>query len=49
VPEFCSPFTVLKSDRKLAHEELVRATRLLFRSMVDMLICWYAFKDSLPG
>jgi predicted RNase H-like nuclease (RuvC/YqgF family) len=23
-------------------------TRLLFRSMADMLIYWYAFKDSLP-
>jgi hypothetical protein len=24
-------------------------TRVLFRGMADMLICWYAFKDSLTG
>ncbi len=29
MPEFCSPFTVLKNDRKLTHEELVRAIRFM--------------------
>ena len=29
MPEFSSPFTVLKSDRKLNHEELVRAIRFM--------------------
>ena len=29
MPEFSSPFTVLKNDRKLTHEELVRAIRFM--------------------
>ncbi len=29
MPEFCSPFSVLKSDRKLTKEELVRAIRFM--------------------
>ena len=29
MPEFCNPFTVRKSDRKLTHEELVRAIRFM--------------------
>jgi len=29
MPEFSSPFTVLKSDKKLNHEELVRAIRFM--------------------
>jgi len=29
MPEFCSPFTVLKNDRKLTNEELVRAIRFM--------------------
>ena len=29
MPEFSSPFTVLKSDRKLTAEELVRAIRFM--------------------
>ena len=29
MPEFCNPFTVLKNDRNLTHEELVRAIRFM--------------------
>ena len=29
MPEFCNPFAVLKNDRKLTHEELVRAIRFM--------------------
>ena len=29
MPEFCNPFTVLKHERKLTHEELVRAIRFI--------------------
>jgi len=29
MPEFCSPFTVLKNDRKLTRQELVRAIRFM--------------------
>jgi rubrerythrin len=27
MPEFCNPFSVLKNDRNLTHQELVRAIR----------------------
>ena len=29
MPEFCSPFAVMKGDRKLTDEELVRAIRFM--------------------
>jgi rubrerythrin len=29
MPEFSNPFTVLKNDRKLTHEELARAIRFM--------------------
>ena len=29
MPEFCSPFTVMKGDRRLTQEELVRAIRFM--------------------
>jgi rubrerythrin len=29
MPEFSSPFTLLKNDRKLTHDELVRAIRFM--------------------
>lgn len=29
MPEFCNPFSVLKNDRKLTQEELVRAIRFM--------------------
>jgi rubrerythrin len=29
MPEFCNPFTVVKSARNLTHEELVRAVRFM--------------------
>ncbi|MBI4791727.1 MAG: rubrerythrin [Deltaproteobacteria bacterium] len=29
MPEFCNPFAGLKNDRKLTHEELVRAIRFM--------------------
>lgn len=29
MPEFCNPFTVMRSDRKLSKDELVRAIRFM--------------------
>jgi rubrerythrin len=29
MPEFCNPFTVLRNDRKIIHEELIRAIRFM--------------------
>jgi rubrerythrin len=37
MPEFSSPFTVLKSDRKLTHEELVRAVRFMIAAEYEAI------------
>jgi rubrerythrin len=37
MPEFCSPFTVKKSDRKLTHEELVRAIRFMIAAEYEAI------------
>ena len=37
MPEFSSPFTVKKSDRKLTHEELVRAIRFMMAAEYEAI------------
>jgi rubrerythrin len=37
MPEFSNPFTVLKSDRKLTHEELVRAIRFMIAAEYEAI------------
>jgi rubrerythrin len=37
MPEFCSPFTVMKSDRKLTQEELVRAIRFMIAAEYEAI------------
>jgi rubrerythrin len=37
MPEFGSPFSVLKSDRKLTHEELVRAVRFMIAAEYEAI------------
>ena len=37
MPEFCSPFSVLKSDRKLTQEELVRAIRFMIAAEYEAI------------
>ena len=37
MPEFSSPFTVKKSDRKLTHEELVRAIRFMIAAEYEAI------------
>ena len=37
MPEFSSPFTVLKSDRKLTHEELLRAIRFMIAAEYEAI------------
>ena len=37
MPEFCNPFTVIKSDRKLTHEELVRAIRFMIAAEYEAI------------
>ena len=37
MPEFCNPFTVLKSDRKLTHEELIRTIRFMIAAEYEAI------------
>jgi len=37
MPEFCDPFSVLKGDRKLTHEELVRAIRFMIAAEYEAI------------
>ncbi|MFO7606943.1 MAG: ferritin family protein [Desulfurivibrionaceae bacterium] len=37
MPEFSNPFTVLKNDRKLTHEELVRAIRFMIAAEYEAI------------
>ena len=37
MPEFCTPFTVMKSDRKLTREELVRAIRFMIAAEYEAI------------
>jgi len=37
MPEFCNPFAVLKNDRKLTKEELVRAVRFMIAAEYEAI------------
>ena len=37
MPEFSNPFAVLKNDRKLTHEELVRAVRFMIAAEYEAI------------
>ena len=37
MPEFCNPFTVMQGDRKLSHEELVRAIRFMIAAEYEAI------------
>ena len=37
MPEFCSPFSVLKNDRKLTHPELIRAIRFMIAAEYEAI------------
>jgi len=37
MPEFCNPFTIMKGDRKLSHEELVRAIRFMIAAEYEAI------------
>jgi len=37
MPEFSNPFTILKNDRKLTHEELVRAIRFMIAAEYEAI------------
>ena len=37
MPEFCSPFRVLKNDRNLTHAELIRAIRFMIAAEYEAI------------
>lgn len=37
MPEFCTPFTVLKNDRKLTKEELIRSIRFMIAAEYEAI------------
>lgn len=37
MPEFCDPFSVMKGDRKLTHDELVRAIRFMIAAEYEAI------------
>lgn len=37
MPEFCNPFTVVKNDRKLTNDELVRAIRFMIAAEYEAI------------
>ena len=46
MPEFCNPFTVIKSDRKLTHEELVRAIRFMISAEYEAIQLYQQIAES---
>ena len=37
MPEFCNPFTVLKNERKLSQQELIRAIRFMIAAEYEAI------------
>lgn len=49
MPEFASPFSVKKSDRKLTKEELVRAIRFSIASEYETIQLYEEIKESIDN
>lgn len=46
MPEFCNPFTVLKNDRQLTQEELVRAIRFMIAAEYEAIQLYQQLAES---
>ncbi|MBN2328285.1 MAG: rubrerythrin [Candidatus Omnitrophica bacterium] len=46
MPEFCSPFSGLAHDRKLTHEELVRAIRFMVAAEYEAIQLYMQLAES---
>ena len=46
MPEFCSPFTVMKGERKLTQEELVRAIRFMIAAEYEAIQLYQQTSES---
>ena len=49
MPEFCNPFSVLKSDRKLTQEELVRAIRFMIAAEYEAIQLYQQTAESMDN
>lgn len=47
MPEFSNPFTVLKNDRKLTHEELLRAIRFMIAAEYEAIQLYQQTAESI--
>jgi rubrerythrin len=46
MPEFCNPFTVLKNDRKVSAQELVRAIRFMIAAEYEAVQLYQQLAES---
>ena len=46
MPEFCNPFAVLKNDRNLTHQELVRAIRFMIAAEYEAIQLYQQVAES---
>ena len=46
MPEFCNPFSVLKNDRKLTDQELVRAIRFMVAAEYEAIQLYEQLAES---
>lgn len=46
MPEFSSPFSVLRNDRKVTHEELVRAVRFMIAAEYEAVQLYQQLAES---
>lgn len=49
MPDFCSPFNVLKHDRLLTHEELVRAIRYMVAAEYEAMQLYEQVAESIDN
>ena len=49
MPEFVSPFSGLKNDRKLTHEELVRAIRFMIAAEYEAIQLYMQLAESIDN
>ncbi len=49
MPEFCSPFSVKKSERKLTNEELIRSIRFSIASEYEAIQIYETLAESIDN
>ena len=49
MPEFCNPFAVLKNDRKLTRQELVRAIRFMIAAEYEAIQLYQQTAESIDN